>query len=109
MARTSDDLSLRRPAAPSGLPRLLSATGEWRREHLAEHLEHLGPVPRPAGRRRERDGLIAEVERSGLRGRGGSSFPTAVKMRAVAGARARTSCSPTAPRASPRAPRTSSC
>ncbi len=109
MVRASDDLMAPRLAAPSGLPRLLSVVGDGRRETLAEHLDQLGPVPRPTGRRRERDGLIAAIERSGLRGRGGSGFPTAVKMRAVAAHGARASCSPTAPRASPRATRTRSC
>ncbi|HEV2686014.1 MAG TPA: hypothetical protein VGW79_05205, partial [Actinomycetota bacterium] len=33
---------------------------------------------------------IDEVERAGLRGRGGGGFPTAIKMRAVAAARSRT-------------------
>lgn len=45
---------------------------------LAGHVDHFGP--RPDGGRR----LIAEVDRAGLRGRGGAGFPTAVKMQAVA-------------------------
>jgi NADH:ubiquinone oxidoreductase subunit F (NADH-binding) len=61
---------------------------------LEEHLETHGPMPEPAGggRRREREQaarLIEEVERAGLLGRGGAAFPTARKMRAVAGARGR--------------------
>lgn len=44
---------------------------------LADHLARLGSPPRPG---RE---LIGEVERAGLRGRGGAGFPTAVKMEAV--------------------------
>ena len=44
---------------------------------LVDHLRRLGPA-RHLGR-----ALIAEVEQSGLRGRGGAGFPTAVKMEAV--------------------------
>jgi NADH:ubiquinone oxidoreductase subunit F (NADH-binding) len=57
--------------APQGLPRLL---GSHRR----------GAAPVHAGR-----GLIDEVERSGLRGRGGGGFPTSLKMAAVADRRGR--------------------
>jgi NADH:ubiquinone oxidoreductase subunit F (NADH-binding) len=61
---------------------------------LDEHLDLHGPLPPTGGRgrRRERhpaDGMIDEIERSGLLGRGGASFPTATKMRAVADARGR--------------------
>ena len=50
---------------------------------LADHLARLGPRP-PSGR-----ALIGEVERAGLRGRGGAGFPTAIKMEAVRGKGAR--------------------
>jgi NADH:ubiquinone oxidoreductase subunit F (NADH-binding) len=46
------------------------------------HLERHGPFPE-LGR-----SLLDEVERSGLTGRGGAGFPTAVKLRAVAERRA---------------------
>jgi NADH:ubiquinone oxidoreductase subunit F (NADH-binding) len=48
---------------------------------LAEHLEWYGALPEggPA--------TLAEVERSGLRGKGGARFPTATKLAAVAGRR----------------------
>jgi NADH:ubiquinone oxidoreductase subunit F (NADH-binding) len=49
---------------------------------LPEHHAVHGPLPRP----RSAD-LITAVERAGLRGRGGADFPTAVKLRAVAGRR----------------------
>lgn len=44
---------------------------------LVDHLARLGPAPNPG---RE---LIGEVERAGLRGRGGAGFPTAIKMESV--------------------------
>jgi NADH:ubiquinone oxidoreductase subunit F (NADH-binding) len=61
---------------------------------LEQHLGRHGPLPDLAtGRRacaREQAGaMIDEIERSGLLGRGGAAFPTATKMRAVAGARGR--------------------
>ena len=51
---------------------------------MDEHRRLHGPLPvvgRP--RRGEPGDLVAEVERSGLRGRGGGWFPTHVKLRAV--------------------------
>jgi NADH:ubiquinone oxidoreductase subunit F (NADH-binding) len=61
------------------LPRLLAAPGGpgW-----DAHVRQWGW--KPAGSPR----LIDEVEQAGLRGRGGAAFPTARKLRAVAGARA---------------------
>jgi NADH:ubiquinone oxidoreductase subunit F (NADH-binding) len=60
------------------LPRLLAGVREDRPLTLAEHLDVHGPLP-PAGPE-----LVDAVERAGLRGRGGASFPTAVKLRSVA-------------------------
>ncbi|HET9076500.1 MAG TPA: NADH-ubiquinone oxidoreductase-F iron-sulfur binding region domain-containing protein [Acidimicrobiales bacterium] len=60
------------------VPRLLALVGG---SGLDAHFSRWGPVP-GGGR-----ALIAEVERSGLRGRGGAAFPTAVKMRSVLGRR----------------------
>ncbi|HEX5292617.1 MAG TPA: NADH-ubiquinone oxidoreductase-F iron-sulfur binding region domain-containing protein [Streptosporangiaceae bacterium] len=48
---------------------------------LPEHRDRFGPLP-PAGR-----GLLDAAEQAGLTGRGGSGFPSAVKMRAVAAGR----------------------
>jgi NADH:ubiquinone oxidoreductase subunit F (NADH-binding) len=64
-----------RPAPGVGLPRLLRHPTPSLEEHLDAH----GPLPgvRP-------NELIDLVERAGLRGRGGASFPTATKLRAVA-------------------------
>ncbi|MGA2319573.1 MAG: NADH-ubiquinone oxidoreductase-F iron-sulfur binding region domain-containing protein [Solirubrobacteraceae bacterium] len=79
------------PAAPA-LPRLLAgirAHGPLDLEgHLAVHGQ--APLLRAGRGRRAREqaaGLIEEVERAGLLGRGGAGFPTATKMRAVAKAR----------------------
>jgi NADH:ubiquinone oxidoreductase subunit F (NADH-binding) len=66
-----------------GLPRLLAGLEPGGGAiSLAEHTRVHGPLPRVPAHR-----LIEEVERSGLRGRGGADFPTARKLRAVAGGR----------------------
>jgi NADH:ubiquinone oxidoreductase subunit F (NADH-binding) len=49
---------------------------------LAAHLHRYGPLPGIGGER-ERASLLAEIEASGLTGRGGAGFPTAVKLGAV--------------------------
>jgi NADH:ubiquinone oxidoreductase subunit F (NADH-binding) len=60
--------------AAAALPRVLApGSGD-----LASHLDHWGR--RPVGGA----WLIGEVERAGLRGRGGGGFPTHIKMQAVA-------------------------
>jgi len=59
---------------------------------LQEHLAAHDAMPDPGGRRHGRghsDALVDEIDRAGLLGRGGAAFPTARKMRAVAGARGR--------------------
>ncbi|HEV7941227.1 MAG TPA: NADH-ubiquinone oxidoreductase-F iron-sulfur binding region domain-containing protein [Solirubrobacteraceae bacterium] len=73
------------------LPRLLLGIDSERALSLEDHLAVHGPMPvLDAGTRRRfgRHGnpggaLVQEIERAGLRGRGGASFPTASKMRAV--------------------------
>jgi NADH:ubiquinone oxidoreductase subunit F (NADH-binding) len=77
-------------AAAARLPRLLAGVSDRGRLGLAEHLDVHGSAPALArpGRRRVSP-LVDEVERAGLRGRGGAGFPTALKMHAVAGARGR--------------------
>ena len=50
-----------------------------------EHLHLHGPLPGPL----DRSSLLDAVERSALGGRGGAGFPTALKLRAVAGRRGR--------------------
>jgi NADH:ubiquinone oxidoreductase subunit F (NADH-binding) len=69
------------------LPRLLPpelATGPT---SLAEHLARSGPLPAVGRDRRSRQELIAQVQRSGLTGRGGAGFPTGRKLAAVAAGR----------------------
>jgi NADH:ubiquinone oxidoreductase subunit F (NADH-binding) len=66
-----------------GLPRLLAGLEPGGGAMtLAAHSRIHGPLPRIPAQQ-----LIEEVERSGLRGRGGADFPTARKLRAVAGRR----------------------
>jgi len=48
------------------------------------HVERYGPLPSLRGRERS---LLAAVEQSGLTGRGGAGFPTAIKLATVAGGR----------------------
>jgi NADH:ubiquinone oxidoreductase subunit F (NADH-binding) len=65
----------RQPPSPQEL-RLIPAGGPL---DLAAHLDRYGPVQAGAA-----DRLIAEVERSGLTGRGGGAFPAGRKLRTVA-------------------------
>ncbi len=67
--------------SPHGLPRILSGLdADGTPIDLSAHERLHGPLPQPAN-------LIGLIERSGLRGRGGADFPTAIKLRAVAGKR----------------------
>jgi NADH:ubiquinone oxidoreductase subunit F (NADH-binding) len=75
-------------AAKSGLPRLLEGVPAQGAMSLEEHLDIHGEMP--TARRRDRRGagaLIDHIEQAGLGGRGGAGFPTARKMRTVAGGR----------------------
>ena len=66
-----------------GLPRLLAGLdASGAAMGLAEHERVHGDLPR-----RSPQELIEAIDGSGLRGRGGADFPTARKLRAVAGAR----------------------
>ncbi len=72
-------------AAPRGLPRLLeSVRGDGRATSLEEHVRRYGTMHDAAATGSE---LIASAEASGLGGRGGASFPTGTKLRAVASQR----------------------
>ena len=74
--------------APPRTDRLTSALatpGGW--TTLDEHRARFARTP-PV-RRQPDEALISSVERAGLHGRGGAGFPTAVKLRAVAGGRRR--------------------
>jgi NADH:ubiquinone oxidoreductase subunit F (NADH-binding) len=74
--------STRSLRAPQALPRLLTGIQPSRALTLAEHVAELGPLELPHD-------LIATLDASGLRGRGGAAFPTAVKFQAVASQRGR--------------------
>jgi NADH:ubiquinone oxidoreductase subunit F (NADH-binding) len=76
-------------SASATLPRVLAGMRSGGPMGLEHHLEVHGPLPAFAHRRRESGALLHELERSGLRGRGGAEFPTATKMRAVIAARGR--------------------
>ena len=72
------------------LPRLLAGAHAQEAMGLEEHLAAHGALPLEARRKRRSESpLIGQIERAGLRGRGGAGFPTATKLRAVAGARRR--------------------
>ncbi len=67
----------------AGLPRLLAGLRPGLEAlSFADHLATHGPLPSL-----EAGDLIAAVDRSGLRGRGGADFPTARKLEAVASRR----------------------
>ena len=69
------------------LPRLFgTARRDGRPVSLEEHLRHYGSLPLPARRGGSAE-VIELVAASGLQGRGGAGFPTARKLRAVAGGR----------------------
>ena len=63
------------------LPRLLAGAGSGRALSLADHEALHGRLPRRGSE------LVDAVHRSGLRGRGGAAFSTAIKMQSVAGGR----------------------
>ena len=69
------------------LPRLLPARIWGGPASLAEHLARHGRPPAIGRDARWRAEVIAEVDRSGLAGRGGAGFPTARKLHAVASGR----------------------
>ncbi len=71
------------------LPRLLTGIPPHGAMPLHEHLAIHGELPSSPRRRRGPAPLIEQIDRAGLRGRGGAGFPTATKMRAVESAKGR--------------------
>ncbi len=83
-------MSPRRPtverSGTASLPRLLAAVREdGRPESLRSNIARYGTT----GEAARGSDLIDEIDASGLTGRGGGAFPTALKLRAVAGGRRR--------------------
>jgi NADH:ubiquinone oxidoreductase subunit F (NADH-binding) len=86
---TAPDPASPRPGPGAGeLPRLLPGDDAGLPASLAGHLARHGARPSCGGDALRKRELINEVERAGLTGRGGAAFPTAVKLRALAAARA---------------------
>jgi NADH:ubiquinone oxidoreductase subunit F (NADH-binding) len=95
VTQTSEMTADPSPASPAPgfpAPRLLAhmpppgaERGAW--QTLAEHRSQY-PQP-PVARARPLTAITDLIDRAGLRGRGGAGFPTAVKMRSVAGGRGR--------------------
>lgn len=76
-------------AVTDALPRLLrGVSGDGRPLSLRQHIAVHGPLPPGTGNRPDGT-LIDAVRRSGLCGRGGARFPTAVKLASVAGGKGR--------------------
>jgi NADH:ubiquinone oxidoreductase subunit F (NADH-binding) len=77
-------------APPATLPRLLTGMSGSGPLPLARHLEIHGDLPVFSRRRQDSAlALVNELERSGIRGRGGGAFPVATKLAAVAASRGR--------------------
>jgi NADH:ubiquinone oxidoreductase subunit F (NADH-binding) len=73
-------------AGPEGLPRLLvGVRPDGRPESLLSHVRRYGLVREAA----QGEDLVAQLEASGLTGRGGAEFPTGKKLRSVAAQRQR--------------------
>ena len=77
------------PDAPVDLPRLLASSPLVGPTALREHTVRYGRLPSFGHDRSSGLEVIELVDRSGLRGRGGASFPTALKLAAVAGQQGR--------------------
>jgi len=73
---------------PATLPRIFAGVRTQGPMTLSRHLRIHGALPTCA-HRDAASALLNELERSGLRGRGGAGFPIAIKMRAAAASRGR--------------------
>jgi NADH:ubiquinone oxidoreductase subunit F (NADH-binding) len=71
---------------PTGLPRILATLrDDGRPESLRSNMRRYGTI----GEAARGPELLAEIDASGLTGRGGASFPTALKLQALIGGRRR--------------------
>jgi NADH:ubiquinone oxidoreductase subunit F (NADH-binding) len=73
---------------PGTLPRIFAGVRTQGPMTLSRHLRIHGALP-TFDHRDAASGLLDELERSGLRGRGGAGFPIAIKLRAAAASRGR--------------------
>ena len=78
---TEARISAPEPAPAAAAPRGARLLPPQPKRSLGAHLEWYGELPSVGA------GMLAEVERSGLRGKGGARFPTATKLAAVASRR----------------------
>jgi NADH:ubiquinone oxidoreductase subunit F (NADH-binding) len=78
---TADPRTIAVPAPAANAPRGARLLPPQPKRSLGEHIEWYGEMPGTG------PGALNEVERSGLRGKGGARFPTATKLAAVASRR----------------------
>jgi NADH:ubiquinone oxidoreductase subunit F (NADH-binding)/NADH:ubiquinone oxidoreductase subunit E len=71
--------------APPKVSDVLPAPRRWKVDPYASAAEHYGVLKRALSDGLDADGIVATLEKSGLRGMGGAGFPTGVKWKMVRG------------------------